>query len=127
MPYIAIKHLHITLAALSGGFFLLRGLWMILDSSLLSRRWVKISPHIIDTFLLISAIALVVLSGQYPFVQSWLTAKVIGLIVYISLGIIALKRGKTKTIRVSAFIAALVVFAYIASVAIMKQPLVFLP
>ncbi len=125
MDYLAVKQLHIASAALSGGFFLLRGIWMLRDSALLHRRWVRVTPHIVDTVLLTSAIIMVVLSGQYPFAQSWLSAKVIALVLYILLGTIALKRGRNKTTRVWAFIAALTVFAYIGSVAVTKQMLIF--
>jgi uncharacterized membrane protein SirB2 len=125
MDYFAIKHLHITCAALSGSFFLLRGTWMLRDSAMLQQRWVKVLPHIVDTVLLVSALIMVFWSRQYPFVQNWLTAKVIALVAYIALGTIAIKRGKTKGKRTAAFIAALAVFAYIVSVAITKQALVF--
>ena len=119
--YLAIKHIHITFAALSGGFFLLRGLWMLLDSPMLQQRWVRIVPHVVDTLLLTSALALVFWSGQYPFVQSWLTAKVLALMAYIVLGTIALKRGKTKGVRTFALLAALATFAYIVAVALTRQ------
>lgn len=121
MSYLAIKYLHITCALASGSFFLLRGLWMLLDSALLQRRWVKTLPHGIDTLLLGSALVMVFWSGQYPFVQSWLTAKVLALVVYIVLGTIALKRGKTRGVRAFALLAALAVFAYILAVALTKQ------
>ncbi|NMM38215.1 MAG: SirB2 family protein [Glaciimonas sp.] len=121
MSYLALKHFHITCAALSGGLFLLRGFWMLVDSSILQRRWVRIAPHVIDTLLLTSALVMVFWSGQYPFVQNWLTAKVIALVVYIGLGTVALKRGKTKAVRVAAFISALLVFAYIVGVALTRQ------
>ncbi len=125
MNYFAIKHLHMTCVALSGTFFLLRGFWMLRDSPRLQQRWVKIIPHIIDTLLLGSAFVLVWMSGMYPFVQNWLTAKVLGLLLYIVLGTIALKRGKTKSIRVTTFVAALLVFIYIIGVAVTKQATVF--
>lgn len=121
MSYLALKHFHMTCAILSGAFFLLRGGWMLADSALLQRRWVKIAPHIIDTLLLASAIGLAVWSAQYPFAQSWLTAKLVALLFYIGLGTVALKRGKTKTVRVAAFVAALAAFAYIVAVAVSKQ------
>ncbi|MEO5660142.1 MAG: SirB2 family protein [Polaromonas sp.] len=121
MNYLAIKHLHITFAALSGSFFVLRGLWMLLDSPLLQRRWVRIVPHVVDTVLLASALVLVFRSGQYPFVQPWLTAKVLALVAYIVLGAIALKRGKTKGVRTFALFAALATFAYIVAVALTRQ------
>lgn len=125
MSYLAVKHLHILCAALSGSFFLLRGIWMLAGSPLLQRRWVRVAPHLIDTLLLSSALVMVFWSAQYPFVQHWLTAKVLALTLYIILGAIALKRGKSRGARIQAFAAALAVFAYIVSVALSKQPIPF--
>ncbi len=121
MNYLFVKHLHISFAVLSGSFFLLRGLWMLADSPLLRQRWVRTVPHAVDTLLLGSALVLVFWSGQYPFVQGWLTAKVLALIAYIVLGTIALKRGKTKGARSFALLAALASFAYIVAVALTRQ------
>lgn len=125
MDYQSLKHLHMAVAGLSGGFFLLRGAWMMAESPLLQRRWVRTVPHIVDTALLASAVALAVWSAQYPFAQSWLTAKVLALLAYIVLGTIALKRGRTKRIRGAAYVAAVLVFLYIAGVAVGKNPLFF--
>lgn len=121
MIYLALKHFHVTCAVLSGSLFLLRGFWMLLDSPALQQRWVRIAPHVIDTLLLSSALIMVFWSGQYPFAQNWLTAKVIALVVYIGFGTVALKRGKTRAVRVSAFIGALLVFTYIVGVALTRQ------
>ena len=63
---------------------------------------------------------------QYPFAAGWVTAKVIGLVVYILLGTVALKRGKTKSVRILAFIAAIAVYAWIVSVALSKDAAGFL-
>lgn len=122
MSYLAVKHLHMMFAALSGMLFLLRGVLMLQDSALLQQRWAKLVPHVIDTVLLASALVMVFWSAQYPFVEGWLTAKVLALIAYILLGTIALKRGKTKQVRLAAFLAALAVFAYIVKVALTRQP-----
>jgi uncharacterized membrane protein SirB2 len=124
MPYIALKHLHITFALLSGLLFLVRGIWMLSGSQRLQQRWVKIVPHIVDTLLLVSAIALAAWSSQYPGQAAWLTAKVVALVAYIVLGTIALKRGRTQGVRTAAFVAALATFAYIVAVAVTKNPLV---
>lgn len=121
MSYLAVKHLHITCAILSGCFFLLRGGWMLADSAMLQRRWVKVLPHIVDTLLLGSALVMVFWSAQYPFVQAWLTAKVLALVVYIGVGTIALKRGKTKGTRTLALLVALATFAYIVAVALTRS------
>jgi uncharacterized membrane protein SirB2 len=84
---------------------------------------VRITPHVVDTALLASAIALAVMIRQYPLVNSWLTAKTLGLVAYIGLGTIALKRGRTRGLRIAAFCGALLVFAYIIAVAITKSVL----
>lgn len=120
--YLALKHLHLTTVALSFALFVLRGIWMLADSPQLQRRWVRIVPHVIDTVLLASALGLSAILHQYPLVNSWLTAKVAGLVLYIILGSIALKYGTSKTIRASAWIAALLVFGYIVSVALTRSP-----
>jgi uncharacterized membrane protein SirB2 len=96
---------------------------MMNGSAMLQRRWVRIVPHIIDTLLLASALTLAVWSAQYPFEQNWLTAKLIALFAYIGLGTVALKRGKSKAVRIAAFIAALAVFVYIVMVAVTRQVL----
>lgn len=125
MDYYALKYLHMSCAALSGGLFLLRGCWMLFQPARLQQRWVRVAPHIIDTALLASAVTLAVLSGQYPLAQGWLTAKVLALLLYIVLGTVALKRGKTRAVRAAAFAAALACFGYIVAVAVSKQPLPF--
>lgn len=123
MPYIALKHLHVSFVALSGLLFLVRGIWMLRASPNLEQRWARIVPHIVDTLLLASAIGLAVVSHQYPGQMPWLTAKVVGLVAYIVLGTIALKRGRTQGLRTAAFVGALACFAYIVAVAVTKNPL----
>ncbi len=120
--YLAIKHLHVTCVVISGLGFFLRGILMLLDSPLQQRRMIRIVPHVNDSLLLAAAIALVVMSEQYPFVEGWVTAKVFGLVFYIILGSIALKAGRTKRVRLLAWLMALLVFGYIVSVALTKDP-----
>ncbi len=121
--YPAIKHLHMTLAMISLLGFLLRGFWMIKESPMLQLKPVKILPHIVDTFLLASAIVLVVITGFYPWVAMWVSVKIILLVAYIIIGTIALKRGKTKTIRVIAFIVSILIFLSIYGIAFHKPML----
>ena len=114
-------------AALSIAGFVLRGSWMLADSPMLARRWVRVAPHVVDTVLLASAIALAWMLRAAPFADGWLTAKVFGLIAYIVLGTVALKRGRTRAVRATAFALALLAFAYIVSVAVTKNPFPFIP
>jgi uncharacterized membrane protein SirB2 len=123
--YALIKHLHLATIVVTLALFLLRGVWMLMDSPRLQARWTRIVPHINDTLLLASGIALAVLMQQYPLVHGWLTAKLFALIAYIALGTLALRRGKTKAQRVTAWIAALLVFGYMLAVARAHDPLPF--
>lgn len=125
MSYVLLKHLHVTCAATSYALFLLRGIWMLRGSALMGQRWVKVVPHMVDTVLLGSAVALAWTIGQYPFVDGWLTAKVAALLLYIALGFVALKYGRSKTVRLSAWLAAQAVFGYIVLVALHHDPMPF--
>lgn len=126
MNYLLLKHLHMSLAAVSGALFLLRGLWMLAGSPMLQRAWVRSAPHAIDALLLGTALGLAWWSGQSPLTHGWLTAKVSALIAYIVLGAVALKYGTTRAVRLLAFGAALACFAYIVTTAVTKNPLFFL-
>ncbi len=118
-----LKTLHVTCAVLSVSGYFLRGLLMLRDSPLLRNRWMKVAPHVVDTLLLASAIVLAVRLQQYPFVHGWLTAKVLALVAYIVLGAIGLRYGRTRRIRVVAWLAALLTFGYIVAVALTRQAL----
>ena len=123
MSYLALKSIHVGCVITSYALFVLRGVWMMRGSPLLDLRLVRVVPHVVDTLLLVSAILLAVALRQYPFVNSgWLTAKVIGLVAYIALGTIALKRGRTLKVRILAWIAAQLVFFYIVTVAVHHNP-----
>ncbi|MEX2488690.1 MAG: SirB2 family protein [Pseudomonadales bacterium] len=121
--YLLAWYTHVICVALSITFFLVRGFWMLRASELLNLKVVKILPHVIDTVLLGSAIVLTVILSQYPLVHGWLTVKLLALIAYIVLGTIALKRGKTPAIRGMAFVAAIVTFGFIVSVAWYHHPM----
>lgn len=124
--YAVLKALHVGCAAASIAFFCVRGAWMLAAPERLRRNWVRVLPHVVDTVLLASAIALAVMLRNYPLTHGWLTAKVVGLFAYIALGTIALKRGRTRGIRIAAFAGAIVTFAYIVSVARTMSPAGFL-
>ena len=120
--YLTLKYAHLALAILSISGFLIRGFWMMTDSALLGRKAVRIAPHVVDTVFLITGIVLI-LQLALPVLQSpWLLAKFAGLIVYVLLGAIALRRGPTMPIRRAAFVGALSAFAYIVGAAVSKSP-----
>ncbi len=116
-----VKTIHIACVVLSFTGFLIRGIWMLRESELLHQRWVKIAPHIIDTLLLGSAIMLAFQWRLSPVQHPWLMAKIIALLIYIAAGMVALRFGSTKSIRLSAWLFGLVTFIYIVCVATSKS------
>lgn len=122
MSYLALKHLHVTCVVLSGLGFCLRGWWMLRESPLRQQSLTRVVPHIVDTLLLGSALTMAWMSGQYPFVNGWLTAKLFGLLAYILLGMMALKRGRTLAVRARFLGLALAAYAYIVGVALTRSP-----
>ncbi|MBK0416557.1 SirB2 family protein [Chromobacterium haemolyticum] len=126
-PYLIVKHAHMGFAYLSILLFAVRGGLMLGGKQhLLALKPVRILPHVIDTLLLGCAIALVVMGG-WPILQSpWLLAKVVGLVLYVALGTIALRRGKTPQTRLIAFLCALAAVFYIVLVAKTKMVVPFL-
>jgi len=122
VSYALLKMIHVSSVILSYSLFFLRGVWLIRDSTNLRQRWVKILPHIIDTVLLTSAVFLAMTIQQNPLQDSWLTAKVAGLLLYIALGMVAMRFGKTRRTKIIAWVGAQCVFIYIVLVAVTKSP-----
>lgn len=123
--YMFVKHLHLTAVALSLSLFILRFVWSLRDSPMMQKKWVKIVPHVIDTVLLASALTLCFIIVQYPFVDAWLTEKVIGVVCYILMGLVALKWAKNNMTRWIGFVFALGCVVFSAKVAVFKQALLF--
>jgi uncharacterized membrane protein SirB2 len=121
--YAFLKATHVTCVVLSYFGFFVRGVWMMRGAAMLHNRWVRVLPHVVDTLLLASAIALAMLLRQYPLAQPWLTAKVAGLVIYIVLGMFALRRARTRRGRIMAWLLAQAVFFYIVAVALTRNPL----
>lgn len=121
MEYALLRLIHIGTVYITFGLFVTRGIWMLLDSPRLQDRWVKVVPHLNDTLLLTAAIGMLVAGHLNPLTHPWLLVKITGLLLYIWLGTMALKRGRTKTLRALYFVAALAVIGYIIAVAVTKQ------
>ena len=120
--YPEIKWIHVAAVLTSGALFALRG-----GAMLCGARWYMAAPlrylsYSIDTVLLTAAMMLATVLHQYPFVHAWLTAKVLLLAVYVVAGSFALKRGATRATRAYAYAFALLVFAFIVSIARAHDP-----
>ena len=123
--YMAFKSLHLLLAVLSVSLLFIRFGMMLRSSPMLQHKLLKIGPHVVDTLLILSAVVLMLSIKQYPLVDSWLTEKVIALLAYIALAVMAL-RGRTMAIRWLCFLGALGWLGLMVRVALDKQP-VFIP
>lgn len=120
--YPQIKAVHIAAVMASGLLFLLRGAALHAGITWAMAAPLRYLSYMIDTTLLTAALMLATLLHQYPFVHAWLTVKVLLLVVYIVLGTFALKRGATRKIRVMCWLAALLVYGFIISVARTHHP-----
>ena len=121
--YPQIKAVHIAAVIASGLLFLLRGGAVQLGASWAMAAPLRYLSYTIDTVLLTAALMLATILHQFPFVQAWLTAKVLLLVVYIVLGSFALKRGRTRAVRTSCWLAALLVYLFIVGIARAHHPL----
>ena len=126
MDYATLKLIHQGAVALSFAGFFARGIAALRKAAWVRGRAARTLPHLVDTVLLASAIALAWMLRLSPLAAPWLLAKIIGLVLYIGLGMLALKPGRHAAVRVTAFGAALLTFLYIVSVAISKNPAGFI-
>jgi len=120
--YAQIKLVHICAVILSGSLFALRGAMMLARSRSANAASLRVFSYAIDTTLLTAALMLMTILHQYPLAQAWLTMKLLLLVLYIVLGILALKHGRTRATQVVCYFAALAVFLFIVSVAVAHNP-----
>ena len=120
-PY--IKLVHVAAVVASGSLFLLRGVAVQGGAA-----WGMVAPirylsYSIDIVLLAAALMLLTVLPAAVFANGWLWLKLALLVVYVGLGTIALKRGRTKTVRLACFVSALLVFAAMYAIARTHDPL----
>ena len=122
MDYVTIKAIHQAAAALSITGFFARGFGSLAGAAWVRSRAAKTWPHVVDSVLLLSALPLAWMLRLNPAFFPWLLAKIGGLVVYIGLGLVALRPGCPLLVRTTAWLSALATFGYIVSVAITKNP-----
>jgi uncharacterized membrane protein SirB2 len=123
LDYAVVKAIHLAAAALSFAGFFARGLASLAGAAWVQSRAARSVPHVVDTVLLASALVLAGMLRLNPFVTPWLMAKIGALVVYIGLGVVALRPRQRRWIRVATWLSALCVFGYIVLVAVTKNPL----
>ena len=122
MDYSTVKLIHESAVTLSFAGFFARGVGMLRGAGWIRHRLARTLPHLVDTVLLVSALVLAWMLRLTPSNAPWITAKIVGLVAYVAIGLVALRLGRSKTIRASAWIAAMLTFLWIVSVAITKDP-----
>ena len=121
-----LKTIHVVCAYATGVGFLLRGILALQQSPLLGHRWVKTLPHIVDTALLGSAVAMLYAWSLNPLDAPWVSAKLLALLVYIAFGFAMLRFGSTPAKRWIGLVGGLFTYAYIIGVAHGKTPMPWL-
>lgn len=125
IDYAAVKLVHQGAVVLSVAGFFIRGAASFAGAGWVRSRPARTLPHVVDTVLLLSALMLAWMLRLGPGNAPWLTAKIVGLAVYVGLGVVALRPGRPLTVRAGAWLAALATVGWIASVAITKNPMGF--
>ena len=120
--YPLLRSAHLLTVAITVTLFALRASWMLVTPRYLEKRWVRVLPHVNDTILLASAVGLCLVLRQYPLVTPWLTAKVTALLVYIVLGSLALRGGRTRKVRMLSLPGAAATLVYLLWVARTHDP-----
>ena len=121
MTYLSLKNTHVAAAIITFTGVVLRGYWMITASDGLQHRLTRTAPHVVDTVLFLSGIAMLLPAAINPFLHRWLPVRLTGLIGCVLPGTLAIRRGGTRRIRIVAFIAALALFVCISGVASNKS------
>lgn len=123
LDYATIKLVHQSAVVLSVTGFVVRGCASFAGAGWVRGRVARTLPHLVDTVLLASALMLAWMLHLTPGAAPWLTAKIGGLVVYVGLGVVALRPGRPRAVRMTAWVAAIATVGWIASVALTKNPL----
>jgi len=124
--YPQIRLVHIICVTASGSLFALRGVLMLAGRAAANHAALRYLSYAVDTSLLTAAFMLMTITHQYPFAQAWLTVKLLLVVLYIVLGVVALRAGRTLRTRATALGAALAVFLAVVGIARAHDPLGFL-
>ncbi len=121
MSYDLIKLLHIATVITTFLLFVIRAGWILRHGRRNRPGWMRWTPHVNDALLLVFGIWLAILAGLNPLNHPWLLAKLLALIVYVWLGMLALKWASSRQGQLVATILALLVFGYMVGAALTKQ------
>ncbi len=116
-----MKHLHMTIAAISILLFTFRFALTLVNSEKLTLKWLRIAPHIIDTLLLGLGIVLSIKLAINPAEQLWLAEKLFAVVAYIFTGYYTLKLARNRTMQIIGFLGAMGWVMLIVRIAMSKE------
>ncbi|WP_448248213.1 SirB2 family protein [Thalassotalea agariperforans] len=116
-----MKHLHMTIALISVSLFTLRFIWSLMNSPKLQQKWVKITPHVVDTCLLAVGVVMWIQLALNPLEQMWFAEKLLAVLAYIFTGIYTLKFARNNTMKVFGYLGAIGWVMLIVRVAMSKE------
>ena len=122
MIWTIVKPLHVAFALLTAASFAVRGYWMLTRSARLDARMTRMLPHVVDSLLLLTGLAMAVRLSVSPFAHPWFAAKLTAIVAYIVVGHVALKRGRSHRQRAVAFAVSLALLGYVFAVALTHDP-----
>lgn len=115
-----------TLAVISVALFTLRFIWLLAGSDKLQAKWVKISPHIVDTLLLSLGIVMAVQYSINPAEQLWFGEKLLAVVAYIFTGYYTLKLARNRVMQIIGYLGAIGWIMLIVRLAMTREPLFLL-
>ena len=122
MPWPLVKHFHVAFALLTVCSFCLRAYWMLSGSPRLRASWSGWLPHVVDTLLFATGLTMAIGLSISPLTHSWFAAKLLAIVVYVVIGSVALKRGRSRGARAVALVLSLLVLIYIFATALHHDP-----
>jgi len=117
-----IKPVHVGCALLTLCFFAWRGVMQFRDPAFTGRLWVRRTAESVDTLLFVTGVTLVWMTGQLPWQEMWLAAKLVALLGYILLGMVAFHWSNSRAVKMVSWIAAMVTYVFMVSVALSRNP-----
>ena len=124
MSYAVLKIVHVASVVLSFAIFAVRGGNALSGQDGQGGKLGRIVPHVVYTILLLSAMGMVFITKQYPFVAAWPTVKFLGLVAFVAFGVFAFRGSQAR--KATFFGLGLLAFIFTASVALTHHPAGFL-
>ena len=123
MDLLFLKYLHIVSVAASFALFFVRGLWVMRSYPDSQEKWIRTLPHVVDGLLVLSAVAMLAMSPLKGWPGDWLTVKLALIVIYVALRLYLVRGARTLTTKMLVWLLALLVFLFITTVAVLRNPL----